>query len=141
MSTPQATTQRERREAVVRSHVAAENAGDLDGTIASFHRPRYNVHPMAAVSEGEEAVRQLIGGLVTAFPDFHVHIEKLHHADEAVILEAVMSGTHKGDWAGIAARGRRMEVPVGCIFDFEDDRLINETVYFDFATLQRQLTA
>src|SRR5215510_10878647 len=99
MSSPQPTTQRERREAVVRAHVAAENAGDLDATIATFHRPRYNVLPMGAVSEGKEAVRQLVGGLVTAFPDFHFEIAKLHHADDAVILEGVMTGTHKGDWA------------------------------------------
>lgn len=45
------------------------------------------------------------------------------------------------DWAGIEARGRQMQLPVACVFDFEDDRLINESVYFDFATLQRQLTA
>jgi len=141
MSSPQPTTERERREEIVLGHVAAENAGDLDATIASFHRPRYNVLPIGAVSEGEEAVRQLVGGLVTAFPDFHFEIGKLHHADDAVIVEGMMTGTHKGDWAGMEANGRRMELPVACIFDFEDDRLINESVYFDFATLQRQLTA
>jgi hypothetical protein len=32
-----------------------------------------------------------------------------------------MSDTHKGDWAGIEAGGRRMELPVVCIFDFKDD--------------------
>lgn len=141
MSSPQPVIQRERREAVVLAHVAAENAGAVEATIATFHRPRYNVLPMGAVSEGEEAVRQLVAGLLTAFPDFHFEIRKLHHADDAVILEGVMSGTHKGDFAGLAARGRRMELPLACIFDFEDDRLINESVYFDLATLQRQLTA
>ena len=40
---------REQREEVVRRHVAAENTGDLDGMIASFHRPRYQVIPMGAV--------------------------------------------------------------------------------------------
>jgi steroid delta-isomerase-like uncharacterized protein len=96
---------------------------------------------MGAISDGEEAVRQLVGGLVAAFPDFHFEIGKLHHADEAVIVEGMVTGTHKGDWAGIPARGRRMELPIACIFDFEGDRLINESLYFDFATLQRQLTA
>lgn len=141
MSSPQPVIQRERREAVVLAHVAAENAGAVEATIATFHRPRYNVLPMGAVSEGEEAVRQLVAGLLTAFPDFHFEIRKLHHADDAVILDGVMSGTHKVDFAGMAARGRRMELPLACVFDFEDDRLINESVYFDLATLQRQLTA
>jgi predicted ester cyclase len=52
-----------------------------------------------------------------------------------------MTGTHQADWAGIVAGGRKMEVPAACVFDFEDDRLVNESVYFDFATLHRQLTA
>ena len=133
------TTQREQREAVVRAHVAAENAGDVEAALKTFHRPRYHVLPMAAVSEGEEAVRQLVGGLLTAFPDFNVQIRKLHHADDAVILEGVMSGTHRSDFAGIEARGFRMEVPLACVFDFEGAGLINESVYFDFATLQNQL--
>jgi hypothetical protein len=34
-----------------------------------------------------------------------------------------------------------MNLRVACVFDFEDDRLVNETVYFDFGTLQRQLAS
>jgi ketosteroid isomerase-like protein len=70
MSSLEPTTQRGRREAIVRDHVAAANAGDIIATMATFHRPRYNVLPMGAVSEGEEAVRQLVGGLINAFPTF-----------------------------------------------------------------------
>lgn len=141
MSSPQPTTQRERREQIVRAHVAAENAGDVEATIATFHRARYDVLPMGAVSEGEEAVRQLVSGLLTAFPDFKFEIAKLHHADDAVILEGRMTGTHQNDFAGIEARGNSMHTPAVCVFDFEEDRLVNESVYFDFATIQRQLTA
>jgi ketosteroid isomerase-like protein len=94
MSSLETTTQRGRREAVVRDHVAAENAGDVGATLTTFHRPRYNVLPMGVVSDGEEAVRQLVGGLINAFPDFHFEIGKLHHADDAVIVEGVMTGTH-----------------------------------------------
>lgn len=140
MSSTQPSTQRELREATVLAHVSAENGGDVAGTIASFHRPRYHILPMGAVSEGEEAVRQLVTGLLTSFPDFHFEIVKLHHADDAVIAEGVMTGTHKADFAGLPAHGRQMQTPLVCIFDFEGDRLMNESVYFDFATLQRQLT-
>jgi steroid delta-isomerase-like uncharacterized protein len=124
-----------------RQHIAAENAADLDAMIASFHRPRYHVIPMGAVSDGEAAVRDLIGGLVRGFPDFHVETLVIHHADRAVIVEARMTGTHRGEWAGLSPQGRHMDIQVACVFDFEGDRLVNETVYYDFATLQRQLGA
>jgi steroid delta-isomerase-like uncharacterized protein len=132
---------RARREAVVRRHVDAENRGDLDATIASFHRPRYHVVPMGVVSDGETAVRELVGGLVGGFPDFHFEPLATHHADDAVIVEARMTGTHRGEWAGLKPHGGRMDLRIACVFDFEDDRLVNETVYFDFATLARQLGA
>jgi steroid delta-isomerase-like uncharacterized protein len=130
---------RTRREAVVRQHIDAENSANLDAMIASFHRPRYDVVPMGAVSEGEAAVRDLVCGLLAAFPDFFFEPTAIHHADRAVIVEARMTGTHRATWAGLEPKGGKMDLRAACVFDFEDDRLINETVYFDFAALQRQL--
>jgi predicted ester cyclase len=112
---------------------------DLNGTIASFHHPRYDVVPMGASATGA-AVRELIGGLVRAFPDFHFEPLVMHHADRAVVVEGRLTGTHRVVWAGILPRGGRMDLRVACVFDFEGERLMNETVYFDFATLQRQLS-
>lgn len=125
------------REATVYAHIAAENAGDVEATLATFHRPRY-VLPTGEVN-GEEAVRQLVSGLIAAFPDFHFEIGSLRHNNDAVIVEGVMTGTHKADWAGLTATGRRMEVPLTCVFEFDRYDLVSEGVIFDFATLQRQL--
>lgn len=132
---------RERREAVVAEHVAAENRHDVEATIATFHRPRYEVMPFGEPSDGESAVRDLLQELMAGFPDFHAEVQKLHHADDAVIVEGRATGTHDGPWAGIPATGRRVEFPLACIFDFEDDRLVCEKVYFDVATLLGQLGA
>jgi len=131
---------RTRREKVVQDHINAENTGNLDGMIASFHRPRYEVFPMGAVFEGEQPVRDLVAGLVTGFPDFHFAPTTIHHSDHAVIVEARMTGTHAAEWGGIPAKQKKLDIPLVCIFDFEEDRLINEKVYFDFASVQRQLS-
>jgi predicted ester cyclase len=122
-------------------HIDAENAGDLDKMIASFHRPRYEVFPMGAVFEGEKPVRELVAGLVGGFPDFRFKPIKTHYADDAVIVEARMSGTHQKPWAGLAPLGKRLDIPLVCIFDFEGEHLVNEKVLFDFAEVQRQLGA
>ena len=47
-------------------HVAAENRHDVEATIATFHRPRYEVN--GEPSEGEAAVRELLQGLMEGFP-------------------------------------------------------------------------
>jgi steroid delta-isomerase-like uncharacterized protein len=130
---------RERREAVVRRHVEAENRHDAAATAATFHSPRYEVVPFGAVSDGSQAVQDLLSGLFTGFPDFKVEVRRTLHADEAVVAEIVMTGTHRAEWAGIPATGRKFELASACFFDFDGDRLTCEKVYFDFATLLRQL--
>jgi steroid delta-isomerase-like uncharacterized protein len=132
---------RARREAIIREHVAAENRHDTDGVVATFQRPRYDVVPLGQPHDGPDAVRELLAGLFQAFPDFHVEAGPMFHADDAVFTEALMTGTHQAEWAGIPATGRRMDVRVGCLFEFEADGLTCERVYFDFATLLRQLGA
>ena len=131
---------RSRREKIVQQHIDAENSGNLDEMIASFHQPRYEVFPMGAVFEGEQPVRDLIAGLILGFPDFHFAPSTIHYADHAVIVEARATGTHQAEWGGIPPKHKKMDIALVCIFDFDEDRLINEKVFFDFASLQRQLS-
>jgi len=138
MSTATASL-RTRREAIVREHVDAENAHDIGRAIATFHHPRYEVAPFGAPNDGAESVHQLLSGMFVAFPDFHVVAPRVHHADQAVVVEFVMTGTHHGPFAGVEATGRRVELPLVGIFEFEDDRLMCEKVYFDMDTLMRQI--
>ncbi|MCV7399189.1 ester cyclase [Mycobacterium fragae] len=131
------TTLRRRREAVVNQHAEAENRHDVKATIATFHRPRYEVN--GEPLDGEEAVRELLQGLMDGFPDFHIAMGKMRHADDAVFGEGVITGTHDGEWSGIPATGRRVEFPVVGIFEFDGDRLLCEKVYFDTATVLTQI--
>ena len=139
MATVVGRSLRERRDAVVREHVAAENRHDVEATIATFDRPRYEVMPFGDASDGETAVRELLQDLMGGFPDFHAEVEKTHHADEAVICEARITGTHNGSFAGIPPTGRQVDIPMVGIFDFDQDRLVCEKVFFDFAPVRRQV--
>lgn len=128
---------RERREAIVREHVEAENRRDIDATIATFDHPRYEVN--GEESDGERAVHELLQELLSAFPDFHAEESRIHHADDAVIAEARVTGTHDGPFGGIAPTGRKIDYPLVAIFEFEEDRLVCEKVHFDTATILRQI--
>ena len=128
---------RERREAIVREHVAAENRQDVAATIATFDHPRYEVN--GEERDGEGAVHDLLLELLSAFPDFHAEERRVRHADDAVIAEARVTGTHNGPFGGIAPTGRKIDYPLVAIFEFEEDRLVCEKVHFDTATILRQL--
>lgn len=131
------TSLRQRREDIVLQHAEAENRHDVEATIATFHRPRYEVN--GQLSDGESAVRELLQGLMSAFSDLRVEVGRLRHADDAVFGESLLTGTHDGEWAGIPATGRRVAVPVAGIFEFDGDRLLCEKVYMDFATALKQI--
>ncbi len=132
-----------KREATVRQHVEAENRHDVAGVVASFAEPRYDVAPLGELGQarGGEAVEELLSGMFAAFPDWHAEPGPLLHADEAVFVEVRMTGTQRGEWAGIPATGRPIDVRVACLLEFEGERLLCERVYFDFATVLRQLGA
>jgi steroid delta-isomerase-like uncharacterized protein len=133
------TRMRERREAIVREHVDAENRRDIDAVIATFDRPRYEVN--GEVSDGEGSVRGLLEEMLTAFPDFNAEDGKIHYSDDAVIGEGRVTGTHDGPFAGIPPTGRRIAYPLVAIFEFAEDRLVCEKVYFDSATMLAQIGA
>ena len=133
----QVTSLRQRREEIIKQHADAENRHDVEATIATFHRPRYEVNGVP--SDGEQAVRELLQGLMSGFPDLHVDIGEFRHADDAVFGETLITGTHDGEWAGIPPTGRRIEVPVAGIFEFDEDRLLCEKVYMDFAAVLTQI--
>ena len=87
---------RARREAVVREHMESENVHDFDTTIATFGHPRYELVATGDVYDGEEAVRAYFAESRRAFPDQRNELVALHHADDAVIVEFDLLGTHLG---------------------------------------------
>lgn len=133
------TSLQSKREAIVRAHVAAENAHDVSATLLTFTSPRYEVVPFGGATDGAEPVGNLLTALFAAFPDFHADVASLYHADNCVILEVRLTGTQQGPWLGIPPTGKTMDVMTACFFLFEEDRLVCERVYFDNATMMRQL--
>lgn len=55
---------------------------------------------------GAEGMKRLIAELTAAFPDHHTEIEDIVAADDRVALRVTFSGTHEGEFRGMAATGR-----------------------------------
>jgi steroid delta-isomerase-like uncharacterized protein len=130
---------RQKREAIVREHMESENRHEYDATIATFEHPRYELIATGDVYDGPEEVARYFDETRTAFPDQENEPIALYHADDAVIIEAWVRGTHLGPYRGLPPTGRRWEMRFTSLFMFEEDRLICERVYFDANTVLRQL--
>jgi steroid delta-isomerase-like uncharacterized protein len=132
-------TLRERREAVVREHMESENRHAFDVTLATFSHPRYEIIATGEVYDGREAVSGYYAASRAAFPDQRNELRAMHHADDAVIVEFDLRGTHRGTLRGLPPTGREFRCPMVALFLFEGDRIVCERVYFDSATILRQL--
>ena len=98
---------RDKRENICLAHMTAENAHDFDTAIGLFTRPRYDIVATGEVYDGSDELHRFMHENVTAFPDFHYDVERMHHADDAIIVEGRYRGTHEGTWRGFRALGAR----------------------------------
>jgi steroid delta-isomerase-like uncharacterized protein len=130
---------RERREAIVREHMASENVHDFDTTIETFDHPRYELIATGEVYDGEAEVRGYYAETRAAFPDQRNELLELHHADDSVVVEFLLLGTHLGALRALPPTGRAFRCRMTAFFIFDGERLIGERVYFDQGTILRQL--
>ena len=130
---------RRKREEIVREHMESENRHEFDRTMETFHHPRYELIATGDTYDGAAEVDAYFEETRTAFPDQRNELIAMHHADGAVLVEAMLYGTHEGPFRGLPPTGRKFEMRFLAIFVFEEDRLICERVYFDQATVLRQL--
>jgi steroid delta-isomerase-like uncharacterized protein len=130
---------RARREAVVRRHMEAENVHDFDAVIDTFGHPRYELIATGRVHDGEAEVREYFRETRAAFPDQRNELIELHQTDDGVLVEFWLLGTHRGELLGVAPTGKSFRCRMAALFLFEGEGIVCERVYFDSATILRQL--
>jgi steroid delta-isomerase-like uncharacterized protein len=135
-----ATELRSQREQIVLHHMESENIHDFDAVIGTFKRPRYELIGTDRVHDGETAVREYFRETRSAFPDQRNELIRLHHSDDAVLAEFWLLGTHRGPLGPLPPTGRSFRCRMAALFVFEGSDLVCERVYFDSATILRQLT-
>jgi steroid delta-isomerase-like uncharacterized protein len=127
------------REALVREHMDSENRHAFEATMATFHHPRYELMATGDVYDGAAEVARYYTETRAAFPDQRNRLVSLRHADDAVIVELDLMGTHTGNYRGLPATGNAFTCRMVALFLFEEDRLVCERIYFDVGTMLRQL--
>ena len=59
----------------------------------------------------------------------------------AIVVEQTLAAVHTGLWKALAPTGRRFELHVCTVYEFDDaGRLATERVYMDLGWLEHQLT-
>jgi steroid delta-isomerase-like uncharacterized protein len=120
-------------------HLAAENAHDLAGTLATLTDDcEFVDNALGMRWSGHDGAARHYTMWWSAF-DIEVAGERLHMADGSAVAETTWTGTHVGEFMGIAPTGRSVELTVAVVVGFRDGRMSGERFYWDAAGLARQL--
>jgi steroid delta-isomerase-like uncharacterized protein len=86
------------------------NQGNL-AAIDELFAPSYiRYDPAAPEAKGLAGFKQLVVMLRTAFPDLHFTLEEVIAEDDKVMTRALLRGTHRGEYLGIAPTGKPVAV-------------------------------
>ena len=133
------SNQRETAENVSQAIMEAYNNGE-PGRIDGFFTEDFVCHlPGGATVDGPEAYKQRISAMREGFPDFRKEQEFLVVEGNEAAVHYRWSGTHEGEFMGIAPTGNHVETTSVGLLRFEDDRLAEMWAYSDGQTLMNQL--
>jgi steroid delta-isomerase-like uncharacterized protein len=130
---------------LIRRHLAAENAHDLDGTLATLHSECiFRDHATGQVWHGAAEHYQ------QWWRTFDVTVERQSGQaafwaagssgrDHVYVAQATWRGVHIGDFMGIAATRRPIMQPFVVFVAFKDGLMAGEEFFYDLASLLRQL--
>ncbi|HEX2621021.1 MAG TPA: ester cyclase [Phototrophicaceae bacterium] len=121
------------------THSKAEDARSLDGLISTLSENCvYEIMPTGQRWEGHAGARNFYLSFLGAFPDVHFDMYEIVIGPQGVFEVAKMTGTHKGEWAGLQPTGKRVETDVIIYFPWNAkvELFDGERIWFDRMALQ-----
>jgi steroid delta-isomerase-like uncharacterized protein len=74
-----------------------------------------------------------------ALPDIHYTIEDMVAEGDKVAVRYVMTATHKGEFMGIPATGKKIKLTQAFFYRFKDGKEVEALAYMDNLSLFQQL--
>ncbi|MFQ5631794.1 MAG: ester cyclase [bacterium] len=142
-STVQENTEQEKKNLAVNQmlYEAAFNKGDF----AAFEKllaPDVVEHEeLPGFPPNREGVVQFFKMLHQAFPDLHAEIEFAIAKDDKVVSYITITGTHKGEFMGMPATGKKIKYRAIDIIRYKDGMVVDHWGLTDNLTMMQQLGA
>ncbi len=115
------------------------NAGNIDAAVESFATDAVDHDPAPGQGAGREGFKAFFTELTTAFPDAHIEPAHMVADDDNVAIAYTLTGTHQGDFNGVAPTGRKIEVRGVQIGRFEDGKIVERWGSSDELGILKQL--
>ena len=127
---------------VLQEHVDAENVHDRARVLATYidDGPEFDDVPTGRRFTGADEIVGNYRNLWDGFPGLVRHIDRWTFGEDSCVIELTLTGTHDGEYRGIAPTGRKLELRISAHFAFDaTGKIVRETAYYDSLTFMRQL--
>lgn len=125
--------------------VAEGDQRDAEKFASLFHDDGYFRDESSGMRLSGRDVGQLIEAVSSAFPDMHRELQRTYVAENAVIVELKLQGTHTGDFytgeGVLPATGRAFDVPCCDVFRLRDGKVEAFHCYNQLSVWLKQLGA
>ena len=111
------------------------NLGVADELLAPehlHHFPGEDIH-------GPDGVKQLVSGIRSAFPDFHMSTDDVIAEADQVVMRFTIRGTHQGEGMGFPPTGKRVVYTGIDIFRISGGKIVERWGEVDMLGLLQQL--
>lgn len=89
----------------------------------------------------DEALLEHIAQAEAAFPGYTIDVEDLVVENDRAALRGRLHGVHRGDFHGVPASGRAVDVSIFVLYDVRGDRVVRHAMVVDTLSLLRQIGA
>lgn len=125
---------------VLRRAFDALRARDLDRCLSLMTGDFIiNIAGMPQQRRGAAAWRQNVDVILTGFPDLDFRMDDVIAEGDRVAVRMTFTGTHTGEFMGVAPTGAQVEYSSYEIYRFEDGRIAEEWINSDVLSLLQQI--
>jgi len=116
----------EENKALVRRLLETWNTGNMELIDELLISDYVDNDALPSQTQGLEGYKQIGAYLLSVFPDMKMTIDDLIAEGDKVVIRSTFSGTHKGEFMGIAPTGKKITTTAINIYRIADGKLIEE---------------
>ena len=119
------------------------SSGENKAVVRRFIEEVFVQHDSSNIEElvSNESLQQMAPGTVQAFPDMEMTVEQLISEGDLVAVRVSATGTHKGEFRGIAPTGRRWEATASAWYQVRDGKISDFWVNWDWLAIMEAIGA
>ena len=115
--------------------------GSNEAVMDELLAPDFVNYDMPMPAPGPEGMKAVVGMFRTGFPDMRVTAEDVLEDGDRVATRGHFTGTHDGEFMGMPATGRPIDVKYMDMWRIRDGKAAENWVQVDMAGLMQQLGA